>query len=159
MVRNKATTYAILAVVEIARRDRGGAGGVRAKEIADIFKLPAAYAAKVMTQLSRHGVLLSGRGPRGGFRLARGPEAINFLEIVEAVEGLGGEEAVAEVSSEMRQVESQIARLFDRALAELRRCLKQVTLAEFLRELPASRPANPADLHAVGVGGVVANTH
>ena len=159
MVRNKATTYAILAVVEIARRDRGGVAGVRAKEIADIFKLPAAYAAKVMTQLSRHGVLLSGRGPRGGFRLARPPESINFLEIIEAVDGLGTEEPVAEVSPEMRQVESQITRLFDRALQELRRCLKQVSLAEFLRELPPSRPTNPAELHPIAVGSAVANTH
>ena len=87
MFRTKASTYAILAVVEIAKRQKEKYSDVQAGEIARCLTLPAAYAAKVLTLLARANVLHSDRGPRGGFRLTRAPESIPLLEIVEAVDG------------------------------------------------------------------------
>jgi Rrf2 family protein len=87
MFRTKASTYAILATLEIAKRQKEENGGIQAGEIARELNLPAAYAAKVLTQLARANVLRSDRGPRGGFRLMRDPEKVDVLEIVEAVDG------------------------------------------------------------------------
>ena len=91
MFDRKAATYAILAVSEIARRENAMYRGVRASELAEVLKVPSAYAAKVMTHLARAKVLRSDRGPRGGFRLARSAAEISLLDVVEAVDdGLQG---------------------------------------------------------------------
>lgn len=88
MTWSKAAAYAMLAVYEIARRSRAesGAPGVQAHEIARRYKLPLAYASKVMGQLARAGVLRSDRGPRGGFRLNRDADKISLWDVLEAVE-------------------------------------------------------------------------
>jgi Rrf2 family protein len=131
MVRSKAAMYAALAVIEIARRERGQ--GVRAREIADLFGLPPAYAAKVMTQLTRAKILASDRGPRGGFRLARDPSAISFLEIVEAVEGAMGAQGLFPDPAEREQVHRGMVELFELAIRRMRDCLGASSVADFLR--------------------------
>src|ERR1700729_3239575 len=61
-----------------------------ARRLAEFYDLPEAYLAKLLKALVRAGLLGATSGPRGGFRLARPPEAITVGEGVEAV---GGPEA------------------------------------------------------------------
>jgi len=91
MIRNKAAAYGLLAIYEIAKRHRGttNPSGIQAGEVAQKYKLPVAYAAKIMSQLARRGILRSDRGPHGGFRLNRSPDKINLWDILDAVGGLG----------------------------------------------------------------------
>ncbi len=56
-------------------------------EIADYFKIPASYLAKVFQALARGGLVNSFRGAKGGYSLARAAKDINFREIVEIFEG------------------------------------------------------------------------
>ncbi len=65
----------------------GPGEAVPAKRLAAAFGLPAAYLNKQLQALARAGVLTSTSGPRGGFRLARQPEAISVLDVVVAIEG------------------------------------------------------------------------
>src|SRR2546423_8536515 len=58
-----------------------------ARRLAEFYGLPEAYLAKLLKALVRAGVLSATSGPRGGFRLARPPEAITVAQVVEAVEG------------------------------------------------------------------------
>jgi len=134
MFPSKASTYAILAVIEIARRQRDRKTGVQAGEIARQFGLPAAYAAKVMTQLARAEILRSDRGPRGGFRLQRPAEEIKLLEVVEAVDGVVGNNGWA--AEEMRSRESLkgVYRVFQRVALEARRLLQQESIANFIED-------------------------
>ena len=62
---------------------------VPARRLAEFYDLPEAYLAKLLKALVRAGLLGATSGPRGGFRLARPPEAITVAEVVEAVEGPG----------------------------------------------------------------------
>jgi Rrf2 family protein len=62
---------------------------VPARRLAEFYDLPEAYLAKLLKALVRAGLLRATSGPRGGFRLARPPEAITVGEVVEAVEGPG----------------------------------------------------------------------
>jgi Rrf2 family protein len=65
----------------------GEAGLVMSEAISKQYNIPLEYLLKILHQLVRGGVLRSKRGPRGGFSLAKKPEDINFLQIIEAVEG------------------------------------------------------------------------
>ncbi|MEV0109443.1 Rrf2 family transcriptional regulator [Nocardia sp. NPDC050799] len=60
---------------------------VSAARLAAYFDLPAAYLNKQLQALVRAEILTSSSGPRGGFRLARDPDAITLLDIVTAIEG------------------------------------------------------------------------
>lgn len=55
--------------------------------LAAFYELPPAYLNKLLQALVRAGILASTSGPRGGFQLARAPEAVSLLDIVAAIEG------------------------------------------------------------------------
>ena len=56
-------------------------------QIADIQRIPPSFLAKIISQLSIAGLIHTSRGARGGVSLARPPEAISVLEVVEAIDG------------------------------------------------------------------------
>ncbi len=56
-------------------------------EIAGRTGLPKPYLAKIVNSLARKGLVAAKRGHNGGISLARRPEEISLLQIVEAVEG------------------------------------------------------------------------
>jgi Rrf2 family protein len=58
-----------------------------AAKLAEYHGVPEAYLAKHLQGLSRAGVVESVPGPRGGYRLARDPDDITVLDVVEAVDG------------------------------------------------------------------------
>ena len=57
------------------------------RRLAEFYGLPEAYLSKLLKMLVRAGLLAASSGPRGGFRLARDPAGITFLDVVDAVEG------------------------------------------------------------------------
>jgi Rrf2 family protein len=56
-------------------------------DIAVAVDVPATFLAKIFQQFSKIGLVKSFRGTGGGFVLARSPDKITLLEVVEAVEG------------------------------------------------------------------------
>jgi Rrf2 family protein len=54
----------------------------RASEVATAIDAPRDYVAKILGQLVRAGILESGRGPCGGFRLSGSPEGIHLADVV-----------------------------------------------------------------------------
>lgn len=58
-----------------------------ARDLADFQKLPLPFMRKLLTQLEKSGLVTAVEGVRGGWRLAREPDAITVLEIVEAAQG------------------------------------------------------------------------
>lgn len=56
-------------------------------QIAREQRIPPSFLAKIVSQLSVAGLLQTSRGARGGVSLARPPEQINLLEVVEAIDG------------------------------------------------------------------------
>jgi Rrf2 family protein len=55
--------------------------------IAEKKHIPPSFLAKIVSQLSVAGVVQTSRGARGGVSLARDPEEITLLEVVEAIDG------------------------------------------------------------------------
>lgn len=65
---------------------RQGAGGVHsARDLAEATTLPLPMVAGLLKRLAKHGILVSYRGARGGYALARGE-----ISVVEALEALQG---------------------------------------------------------------------
>ena len=56
-------------------------------QIADVQHIPPSFLAKIISQLSIAGLIHTSRGARGGVSLARSPEDISILEVVEAIDG------------------------------------------------------------------------
>jgi Rrf2 family protein len=87
------TDYALRAMQNLARRYYDDAEGGRVPApvsvpvLAGDSGLSLRFLSGIMARLSRKGLVKAVPGPGGGLRLARSPEAITILEIVEAAEG------------------------------------------------------------------------
>ncbi|MDW8327479.1 MAG: Rrf2 family transcriptional regulator [Anaerolineales bacterium] len=77
--------YAVRAVLYLAQCGPGAR--VATAEVAREQHIPPTFLAKIVSQLSAAGILRTTRGARGGIALARPPEEISLLEIVEAIDG------------------------------------------------------------------------
>ena len=79
--------YALQAVLFIARKGEGAATSIR--ELTDALHTPYFFLAKILQDLSHKGLLVSHKGPSGGFTLARPTKEIALFDIVEAIDGRG----------------------------------------------------------------------
>src|SRR6266508_5269600 len=61
-----------------------------ASRLAEYHGVPGAYLAKHLQALSQAGIVEAVPGRRGGYRLARRPDEITLLDVVDAVEGAEG---------------------------------------------------------------------
>ena len=85
MIRiTKQTDYGIVLLTHLAVTPERS---VNAPELAGETRLPLPMVSKILKLLVREGVLLSHRGVKGGYSLARLPEEISMAEVVAALEG------------------------------------------------------------------------
>ncbi len=79
--------YSVRAVLYLAKHfgDRR-----KAREIAEEMDIPHRYLTQILASLVQHDLLTAVAGPSGGYCLARPPEEITLLEVVEAAEGAIG---------------------------------------------------------------------
>jgi Rrf2 family protein len=77
--------YALRAMLYLAQLPQN----IRAatSQIAAEQSIPPSFLAKIISQLSIAGLIHTSRGARGGVSLARQPEEITILEVVEAIDG------------------------------------------------------------------------
>lgn len=58
-----------------------------ARDLATFQGVSPTFAAKIFAKLEKAGIVAAAEGVRGGYRLARSPETISVLEIIDAIEG------------------------------------------------------------------------
>ena len=80
MLLPQTAEYALRAVVHVAEDPRGAPA--RVGDIARALGVPRNYLSKTLHQLARAGVLLSTRGPTGGFQLARPAHRLSLAEVI-----------------------------------------------------------------------------
>lgn len=78
------TDYSIRALVHLALHL---GEEVTAGEIAKEQEVPLEYLQKILQKLTRGGFVLSHRGAYGGYIVAREPEDINLLDVIETMQG------------------------------------------------------------------------
>jgi Rrf2 family protein len=76
--------YGVICALHLAHRV--AEGPVPGRELAEREKLPADYVEQILLRLRRAGIVNSTRGARGGYQLARAPEAISVREVITAAE-------------------------------------------------------------------------
>ncbi len=81
--------YAVVALAELAR---SGTDPVPIGQIAERRGMPVQFLEQLFSTLRRAGILASHRGAKGGYTLARPPDEITVLEVVQALDGVVGEE-------------------------------------------------------------------
>ncbi|MFM2092151.1 MAG: hypothetical protein RLZZ127_2640 [Planctomycetota bacterium] len=74
--------YAVRALVELGRTGTGATSSQLAAETG----IPPAYLRKILGRLARAGVVTSGRGHHGGYRLVPGAETVRVAAVIALVD-------------------------------------------------------------------------
>lgn len=75
--------YALHAMLYLARK----ADSATVAEIAENEAIPRKYLEQILSALRTRGLVVGRRGPSGGYRLARGAEAISFADVLRCIDG------------------------------------------------------------------------
>jgi len=155
----KLTDYAIVLLTYFAPDGEGavpgGAVSYSAPELAALAHLPLPTVSKILKALSRGGLLVSQRGVKGGYRLARPAQQVSIAEIIAVLEGpvaltecstdvpgLCGLEPVCPVRNNWRKINEAV-----------RGALERLTLAAMTRPLafasPSSQRARSSSAHSL----------
>ncbi len=82
MLLTKASEYALLSLVLIARSDTHEDVDTLSKRL-DISR---SFLAKILQSLARDGILVSYKGAKGGFGLSKEPSKVTIREVIESAE-------------------------------------------------------------------------
>ena len=85
MQLSRKADYALRAVRHLSTLPKGKLGSINS--IAKAEAIPREFLAKILKDLTRGGILVSYQGVTGGYRLARPPKDISFLDVIETIEG------------------------------------------------------------------------
>jgi FeS assembly SUF system regulator len=148
---NKLTDYALVLMTYIATTPEPSMHSAR--ELAEGTQLPAATVGKVLRELLDHGLILSHRGAKGGYTLARDADEITVAEIIAALEGpIGFTECNTtsgccelEHSCGVRYNSSVIGRALHKALANIR-------LSDLTRPLHLAASGNGHEVISITMG-------
>ena len=146
---SKLTDYATVVLGHLARNE----GKVQtAADVAAHTGLSTPTVSKLLTGLTRSGLVTSFRGAQGGYSLARHPGEISAAEVIDALEG---PVAITECSTTDGSCDleptCQVGSAWQRINAAIRRSLQDISLAELTAR---SAPVAPLiDLRSALHGG------
>ncbi len=125
---SKLTDYGTLVLAQLAVN---GTGLSTCSAVAEATRLGQPTVSKLLKLLVRAGLVVSVRGSRGGYALARAPEQITAAEILDALEGPVALTACsAAVGACDLESHCQVGAAWQRINRGIRAALESVTLAE-----------------------------
>ena len=128
MKLTRASSYALHAVVHMANQKKNDP--VASHIIAQARGIPDRFLLKVLKPLVSHQVLLSVKGPNGGYRLAKPPNEITMLEIVEAVDGTIRGEAPPNQKEKDVSLRKRLDEICTQTAEQIRKHLGKVKISE-----------------------------
>lgn len=145
---NKLTDYGIVLMTYVANKPNSALH--TAREMAAGTHMHAATVGKIVRELVDHGLLVSTRGVKGGYALARPAETISVADIIDALEGpVGFTECYStpgccelETSCTVRSNSQVISRA-------LRRTLEEIRLTDLIKPLHLVRPAGDGNIVSI----------
>jgi FeS assembly SUF system regulator len=131
---NKLTDYGIVLMAHVARSPEDLPH--TARSLSKASRIPLPTVGKLLRQLSERGLLSSHRGVKGGYNLARKPEAISVSDIVLALEGPIGFTECSVVAGLCNMERSCAIKINSQIIGDaLRDALDQVMLADLNHEM------------------------
>jgi FeS assembly SUF system regulator len=132
---SRLSDYGIVLMALLAARE--GNAPSNAREVAALAGLPPPVVSKVLKALARRGLLVSHRGAKGGYSLARPPAEITAAEMIAALEGpIGLTECAAHPGQCVKESSCRVREPWQRINSVVRRALDQVTLADLAPQAP-----------------------
>ncbi len=133
MVITRATEYAVRTVIYLAQQPKDEI--VLKKDICRTQDVTPAFLTKILQPLIKAGIVSSQRGVGGGFLLARGPEEITMLDVLQAEEGqLKLNHCLLDSESCARDIFCSAHDVWTEAQTEMARVLKRYTVADLVRQ-------------------------
>ena len=124
--------YALRAMLFLAHLDTHQRAAT--SDIAKKQHIPPSFLAKIISQLSIAGLIQTSRGARGGVAMARTPEKISLLEVVEAIDGpIALNECTGNMANCPFGEECPLRPLWCDTQAELVNKLKKTNFAQFIK--------------------------
>ena len=122
---SKTTDYGIVLLARLAQDS--SAEPQNARNLAACSELPVPMVSKVLKALAKEGLLVSHRGSKGGYRLAREPAELTVAEMIRVLEGpvgltdcaIGPALCEHETMCAVRQPWQMISRVVEQALADI----------------------------------------
>ena len=146
MIRlSRLSDYGIVLMAHLAGLDRDDPHSAR--EIATAAGLPQPVASKLLKALAREGLLVSHRGTKGGYTLARRPEQISTAQMITALEGpIGLTECTVHPGECAQEPSCHVREPWQRINAAVRTALSEVSLADLVQPPRAAHVAETLPL-------------
>ena len=125
--------YAVRAMTELAAAGPGAS--MKAEEIADAQGIPVKFLRTIMTELRRARIVVSQRGPDGGFVLARPAAEISVADIFRAIDGplaTVRDQSLSEMT--YRGAAKELPRVWMAVRASLRRVLETTSIGQLAED-------------------------
>jgi len=128
MKLTRASSYALHAVVFMAAQKL--TRPVASHQIAKARGIPERFLLKVLKPLVSARVLMSIKGPNGGYRLAKSPSEITMLEILEAVDGpIRGQSPFTQTEGD-GNLDKRLEAICNQSAEQMRKQLQKVRISE-----------------------------
>ncbi|MFI5036714.1 MAG: Rrf2 family transcriptional regulator [Acidimicrobiales bacterium] len=129
---SKRGDYVVRSAICLARSYESG-GATKLRQVSLEMGVPRTYVSQILGDLTRAGLAKSFFGTNGGYRLARSPDTVSLLEVVEAAEGpLAPDSCVLGEGPCRWEAVCPLHETWGQAAAALRTVLADTTLAELL---------------------------
>jgi len=129
----RAGEYAIRCISYLSRKGTGQL--VSKQEVVEQAEIPASFLAKIVQDLSKAGLIDIKQGAKGGYRLLKSPKEITLLEVVEIMIGrIYLNDCLGKPSNCPATPRCLVHQVWDRATAQLRNTLAEVTFDELNQE-------------------------
>jgi len=146
---SKRTQYGLKAMLFLGRRF--GEGPVPISTLSKEESIPIKFLALILLDLKSHDLLVSKKGPRGGYQLSRPPSTVTLGSLVRIMEGpLAPLPCASETAfrpcEECEDVESCGTRIIMRQVRDATSdVLDRTTLADLLRQVDAARAGKKSE--------------
>ena len=108
-------------MVALAELARAGDNPMPIGQVADRRGIPVQFLEQLFSTLRRAGILVSHRGAKGGYTLAKPADQITVLEVVQALDGVVGQEG------------KEAGGIWEEGVEALRATFRSTTIADIAR--------------------------
>ena len=132
MKLQKATKFALFAVLELARDDRRQ---LSATDIADLYGVSSHHLAKVLRDLGRAGLVDSARGVGGGYRFSSNARRTTLMDVIQIFEDISSDQRQAGDLGEETDIGHALQMVLDEIDGIAQATLSAITIDTLLKTM------------------------